>query len=111
MPTPHQEAVLKALTDFIATGHNVGLAKVVRPLEHFHAEFQTTKPTLKLLQGPVNTAAGIAFSEIRDRVYDMVKDKPRPRMKKHDQELDRSFRALQDVVYPPTHPETDIVGL
>jgi len=111
MPAPNQEAVLIALADFIALGHKVGLAKVVKPLEKYHVEFQTAKPTLKVLQGPVDSAAGIAFNAVRDRVYDRVKDKPRPGMQMHDQELDRSFRALQNAIYPPAYPETDIVGL
>ncbi len=73
MPRPDQEAVLKALADFIELGRNVGLPKVVLPLDQFLSEFQTTKPTLKALQGPVHNAFSTAFIAIRDCVYDMVK--------------------------------------
>lgn len=102
---------MKALADFIALGQTVGLSKAVRPLQQFLAEFQTIKPTRKILQGPVHTAYSAAFIAIRERVYDMSKDRPRPGMKKHDQEFDRCCRAVSDAFFPPEHPETEIVGL
>lgn len=111
MPAPNQEAVLKALTEFISLGRNVGLAKAVLPLEQYVTAFQTTKPTLKVLQSSVDSLADKAFRVIRDRVYDMANDKPRPGMRKQDEEFTRTFRALKDAIYPPSHPETTIVGL
>jgi hypothetical protein len=111
MPNPNQEAVLKALADFIKLGREVGLPKVVVPLEQFHTEFQTAKPTLKILQGPVHSAYSAAFLVIRDRVYDRSKDRPRPGMKKQDQEFDRCCRAMSDALFPEEYPETEIVGL
>jgi hypothetical protein len=111
MPRPNQEAVLKALADFIKLGRDVGLPKVVQPLEQYLAEFQVTKPTLKILQGPVYSAWGIAMDAIRSRVYDMSKDRPRPGMKKQDQEFDRCCRAISDAFFPPEFPETEVFGL
>jgi hypothetical protein len=111
MPKPNQEAVLKAISDFIALGRNVGLPKVVQPLEQFVAEFQTAKPTLKVLQGPVHTAYGIAMDAIRNRVYDMIKDRPRPGMKAQDQEFGRCCMAMSDAIFPPAYLETEIAGL
>jgi hypothetical protein len=114
MPAPNREAVLNALTDFIALGRNVGLPKVVRPLQRFEFEFQTAKPTLKVLQGPIHELSSAAFITIRERVYDMSRDKPRPGMKKHSEELFRAMSALQDVIFPPNNPEipeTEIIGL
>lgn len=111
MPAPNQEAVLKALKDFTALGRAVGLPKAVQPLEQFAVEFESTKPTLKVLQGLVHAAYSKAFITIRDKVYDMGKDKPRPGMKGHNQEFDRSAMALSDAIFPPPTDETEIVGL
>jgi hypothetical protein len=111
MPRPNQEAVLKALADYIKLCHELGMAKVVAPLEAFYTEIQTTKPTLKLLQGPVHSAFGATHSAVRDCVYDMRKDRPRPGMKKQDQEFDRCCRAISDAFFPPEYPETEVVGL
>jgi hypothetical protein len=114
MAAPNQEAVLKALADIVALGRNVGLPKVVSPLERFQTEFQTTKLTLKALQGPVDSAVGKAFLAIRKRVLDEALFDPRPGMKKHADEMERAFRAMSDATYPPEHPEipeADLVGL
>lgn len=111
MPRPNQEAVLKALADFIKLGRDVGLPKVVQPLEQYRTEFTATMPTLKVLQGPVHTAFSAAFIAIRERVYDMAKDRPRPGMKKQDQEFDRCSRAVSDAFFPPEYPEIEVVGL
>jgi len=111
MPSANREAVQKALKDFIALGHAVGLPKVVLPLEKFLAEFENTKPTLKILQGPVHAAFSKAFLAIREKVYDMGKDKPRPGMKGHNQEFDRSAKAFSDAIFPPAFVETEVVGL
>lgn len=112
MPKPNQEVVLKALTDFVSVGRNVGLPKTsVQPLEQFLADFQTSKPTLKILQGPLHSAYSVAFIAIRNRVYDMGKDKPRPGMQKQNQDFDKASRALSDAIFPPAYPETEVVGL
>ncbi|MGN6555950.1 MAG: hypothetical protein ACTHLW_19760 [Verrucomicrobiota bacterium] len=111
MPRPDQQAVVKALADFIKLGRDVGLPKAVQPLEKYVAGFQVTQPTLKVLQGPVHSAFSAAFITIRERVYDMRKDRPRPGMKKQDQEFDRCSRAVSDAFFPPEYPETEIVGL
>lgn len=111
MPRPDQEAVLKALADFIKLGREVGLPKIVQPLEQYRTEFQVTKPTLKVLQGPVHSAFSAAFIAIRERVYDMAKDKPRPGMKKQGEEFQRCSKAVSDALFPPEHPETEVVGL
>lgn len=111
MPRPNPEALSKALADFIKLGREVGLPRAVLPLEQFIIEFQTTKPTLKVLQGPVHEAYSAAFIAIRGRVYDRQKDRPRPGMKKQDQEFDRCSKAVFDALFPPKHPETEIVGL
>lgn len=111
MPAPNQETVLKALRDFVALGRAVGSSKVVQPLELFVADFESAKPTLKVLQGPVHSAYSQAFIAIRDKVYDMGKDKPRPGMKEHNEEFDRSAKALSDAIFPPQFVETEIIGL
>jgi hypothetical protein len=111
MPSANKEAVQKALKDFIALGRAVGLPKVVLPLEKFLAEFENTKPTLKILQGPVHAAFSKAFLAIREKVYDMGMDKPRPGMKEHNQEFDRAARAFSDAIFPPAFVETEVVGL
>ena len=111
MPAPSQESVLKSLKYFIALGRAVGLPKAVHPLEQFAIEFESAKPTLKVLQGPVHAAYSKAFIAIRDKVYDMGKDKPKPGMKAHNQEFDRSAMALSDAIFPPPSNETEIVGL
>ncbi len=111
MPRPNQEAVLKALADYIKLCRELGMSKVVAPLEQFYTEFQTTKPTLKVLQGPVHAAFGTGHSAVRDCVYDMRKDRPRPGMKKQDQEFDRCCRAISDAFFPLEYPETEVVGL
>ena len=111
MPSPNKEAVQQALKDFIALGRAVGLPKVVQPLEKFVAEFEKTKPTLKILQGPLDSAFSKAFLAIREKVYDMGEDKPRPGMKKHNLEFDRSAKAYSDAIYPPEFVETEVVGL
>lgn len=111
MPRPNQQAVLKALADYINLCHELGMPKVVAPLEQFYTDFQTTKPTLKALQGPVHAAFGAGHSAVRDRVYDMRKDRPRPGMKKQDQEFDRCCRAISDAFFPTEYPETEVVGL
>ncbi len=111
MPRPNQEAVVKALAEFIKLGRDVGLPKAVQPLEKYVADFQVTKPTLKVLQGPAHSAFSAAFIAIRERVYDMRNDRPRPGMKKQDQEFDRCSRAVSDAFFPPEYPETEVVGL
>jgi hypothetical protein len=111
MPRPNLEAVVKALADFIKLGRDVGLSKAVLPLERFITEFQTTKPTLKVLQGPVHAAYSDAFVAIREHVHDMSKDRPRPGMNKQDEEFDRCAKAVSDALFPSEYPETEIVGL
>jgi hypothetical protein len=114
MPAPDQEAVLKALTDFIALGRNVGLPQVVHGLESFESVFRTTKPTLKVLQGTVKSLLDSGYIAIRERVLNRTLDYPRPGMRRYAEELDRAFRALDDLIYPPIHPNVphaEIVGL
>lgn len=113
MPKPNQEAVLKALADFISFGREIGLPKAVQPLERFETEFRTTKPTLKILKETVSPLIDRSFSSLQERVLDTWRN-PRPGMKKHEEKLHSTFRALFVLIYPPKHAnvvQTEMVGL
>lgn len=113
MPRPSQEAVLKALDDFISFGREIGLSKSVQPLEPFVTEFRTTKPTLKILEGKVYPLLCHSFSALQDRVLDTWRN-PRPGMKKHEKKLHSTYNALFHLIFPPKHAnvaQTEMAGL
>jgi hypothetical protein len=110
MPAPDQESVVKAMADFIAFGREVGVAKFVQPLEHYEAEFRVAKPAFKVLRGTVRPLMDRAFLAMRNRLCDGWHE-PRPGKKKQVERMHQTFRALDDLIYPPDLSETEIAGL
>jgi hypothetical protein len=112
MSPPDPEAVLRALTDVIALGHNVGLPDVVRPLEPFDAELRAPEPTVKGLRGRLDPLIQTAYIAIRAHVLEDDLFNPRPGMEKNAAEMKRAFGAMTDALYPlePQMPEMDISG-
>lgn len=113
MPRPNQDAVLKALEDFISFGREIGLPKAIEPIEAFAIELRITKPTRSLLEDKLYPILCQSFTGLQDRVVD-TRRKPRPGMKKHEARLYDTYNVLFDIIFPPKHADleqTEIIGL